>query len=59
MTAAQEQLLIAYMPYKTHVHQVWSDMTQPWVLGFNRNIFRREFWRYVDVDPAEKARRTK
>ena len=45
-----QRLMIAYMPYKVHVHQVWSDMTQPWVIGFNRNIFLRDFWKYVDID---------
>jgi hypothetical protein len=27
-------------------------MAQPWVLGYNRNVFVRDFWKYVDIDNA-------
>jgi ABC-type transport system substrate-binding protein len=56
MTEAKK-LMIAYMPYKTHVHRIWTDLAQPWVLGYHRNIAVREFWKYVDVDPALQAGR--
>ncbi len=49
MTEAQK-LMVAYMPYKIEVHRVYTDLTQPWVIGFNRNIFLRDFWKYVDID---------
>jgi ABC-type transport system substrate-binding protein len=55
--ARMKEILIAYMPYKAHVHRIWTDLAQPWVVGFHRNVFLREFWRYVDIDPAEKTRR--
>jgi ABC-type transport system substrate-binding protein len=58
MTRAKE-LLIAYMPYKVHVHRVWTDLAHPWVIGFHRNVFLREFWKFVDIDNDEKARRTR
>ena len=54
-----KEIMVAYMPYKAHVHRIWTDLAHPWVVGYHRNVFMREFWRYVDVDPAEKARRTK
>jgi hypothetical protein len=38
------------MPYKLEVHRVYTDLTQPWVIGFNRNIFLRDYWKYVDID---------
>jgi ABC-type transport system substrate-binding protein len=50
--------LVAYMPYKIHVHRYFSDLTQPWVLAYNRNMAVRAFWQYVDIDEAELARRT-
>jgi len=50
------RLMVAYMPYKVHVHRVWTDLAHPWVQGYHRNIFVREFWKYVDVDPAARAR---
>jgi len=51
MTEAQ-RLLIAYAPYKFHVHRVWTDMAQPWIKGYSRNLFVRDFWKYVDIDTA-------
>jgi ABC-type transport system substrate-binding protein len=56
MTEAKK-LMIAYMPYKVHVHRIWTDLAQPWVVGYHRNVFIRDFWRYVDIDTAELARR--
>ena len=52
-----KKLMIAYMPYKVHVHRIWTDLNQPWVSGYHRNIYVREFWKYVDIDAAELARR--
>ena len=52
-----EQLMIAYMPYKIHVHLIFTDLAQPWVVGFHRNVFLRDFWKYVDIDREEFARR--
>ncbi|MDP1899832.1 MAG: ABC transporter substrate-binding protein [Rubrivivax sp.] len=51
------RLLVAYMPYKVHVHRIFTDLTQPWVLGYHRNIFVREFWKYVDIDLAPRRAR--
>jgi ABC-type transport system substrate-binding protein len=56
MTEAKK-LMIAYMPYKIHAHRIWTDLAHPWVKGYHRNIFVREFWKYVDVDMAERERR--
>ena len=46
---------VAYMPYKINAHRFASDLTQPWVIGYRRHPFMREFWRYVDVDPGPQA----
>jgi ABC-type transport system substrate-binding protein len=54
-----KEIMVAYMPYKAHVHRIWTDLAQPWVLGYHRNVFLREYWRYVDIDLAEKARRAR
>ena len=51
MTEAQK-LMVAYMPYKVHVHRIFTDLAHPWVTGYSRNIFVRDFWRYVDIDTA-------
>jgi ABC-type transport system substrate-binding protein len=54
-----KKIMIAYMPYKVHAHRIFTDIAQPWVIGYSRNIFMREFWKYVDVDAAERERRLK
>ena len=56
MTGAKK-LMIAYMPYKIHVHRVFTDLAHPWVIGYHRNVFMREFWKYVDIDLDERRRR--
>ncbi len=48
------KLAVAYMPYKAHGHRIWTDMSHRWVIGAERNIFRRDFWQYVDIDNAIK-----
>ncbi len=47
-----QRLMVAYMPYKVHVHRIYTDMAQAWVMGYNRNLFVRNFWQYVDIDLA-------
>ncbi|OYV02286.1 MAG: bicyclomycin resistance protein [Burkholderiales bacterium PBB5] len=48
--AEAKRLLVAYMPYKVHVHRIWTDLSQPWLVGYHRNLFMRDFWQYVDID---------
>jgi ABC-type transport system substrate-binding protein len=48
--AEAARLMVAYMPYKIHVHRIFTDITQPWVVGYHRNLFVRDFWKYVDID---------
>jgi len=51
------RLMVAYMPYKVHAHRIFTDLAHPWVIGLQRNVFVRDFWKYVDVDLAEQQRR--
>ena len=44
------KLMVAYMPYKVHVHRIGTDITQPWVVAYHRNPFVRDFWKYIDID---------
>jgi ABC-type transport system substrate-binding protein len=55
---AAKKTMVAWMPYKIHVHRIWTDLNQPWVLGYNRNIFVRDFYKYIDIDGASQARHT-
>jgi ABC-type transport system substrate-binding protein len=51
------RLLAAWMPYKLHVHRIQSDLTQPWLIGFDRNSFTTRLWDTLDIDPATRAGR--
>jgi ABC-type transport system substrate-binding protein len=42
----------AYTPYKLHGHRIRTDLTQPWVIGYRRHPFMRDFFKYIDIDPA-------
>ncbi len=53
---AAKKLMVVYMPYKVHAHRIWTDLWHPWVKGYDRNIYVREFWKYIDVDAAEQQR---
>jgi ABC-type transport system substrate-binding protein len=53
-----KKLMVAYMPYKLHVHRIFTDLAQPWVVGYQRNVFVRQFFKYVDIDTAELQKRT-
>jgi ABC-type transport system substrate-binding protein len=53
-----KKLMVAYMPYKLHVHRVFTDLAQPWVVGYQRNVFVRQFFKYVEIDTAELQKRT-
>ncbi len=55
MTEAQ-RLLVAYMPFKAEVHRIYTDMAQPWVIGYDRNIYMRDFWAFVDIDVEQQTR---
>ena len=50
--AAAARMLVAYMPCKPRLHTVTTALVQPWVVGYRRNLFVREFWKYVDIDLA-------
>ena len=43
-----KNLLVAYMPYKVHLHNVTLDLVQPWTEGYWRHPFMRDTWRFVD-----------
>ena len=51
------RLMVAYMPYKIHVHRFVTDLSHPWVIGHQRNNFVRHFFKYVDIDTGELQRR--
>ncbi len=50
------RILVAYMPIKVRVHRIGTDLMQPWLAGYARHPFAREFWSYVDIDTAKLPR---
>jgi ABC-type transport system substrate-binding protein len=50
------KLVTAWMPYKMHVHRVYTDLTQPWVTGWRSAPFRNESWQFAEVDGAMRER---
>ena len=44
------------MPYKLHVHRLYTDLAQPWVVGYQRNVFLRGWWRFIDIDTGVQQR---
>jgi ABC-type transport system substrate-binding protein len=49
-----QKILVAYMPYKLKVHRILTDMWQPWIMGYKRHPFRRDFWQFIDVDAGKQ-----
>ena len=45
-----QRLMVAYMPVKGRVHRISTDLAHPWVIGYHRNPFVREAWRWIDID---------
>jgi ABC-type transport system substrate-binding protein len=50
-----KKLFVAYAPYKFVGHRIETSVMHPWVIGFRRHPFMRDFWKYVDIDPARQA----
>lgn len=44
------RMMLAYMPYLAHWHALRTDLSQPRVQGHRRHPFRRDVWRFVDLD---------
>jgi ABC-type transport system substrate-binding protein len=53
---AAKKLFVAYAPYKFVGHRIESSVYHPWVVGFRRHPFMRDFWKYVDIDGEELAK---
>jgi ABC-type transport system substrate-binding protein len=55
LIARMKRLSVAYAPYKVTGHRVATDLLHAPVIGYRRHPFLRDFFRYVDVDPAVQA----
>jgi ABC-type transport system substrate-binding protein len=50
------RIVAAYAPWLPMVHKRRNQLVQPWVLGWRKNFFLHEGYRYVDIDLARRAR---
>ena len=50
------EMIVAYMPYRIHVHRIYNDFSRPWVAGYRQPFFRNQSWHYVEVDGAMRAK---
>jgi ABC-type transport system substrate-binding protein len=51
-----KRLAVAYMPEKTTVHRMFTDLTQPWLHGYRRPLFWSDWYQMVDVDDTAAPR---
>ena len=51
-----KRLSTVYAPYKQHVHRIYTDMAQPWLLGYRRALFGNRWWHMVDIDATRQPR---
>ena len=52
-------LVTAYMPYKMHVHRLYTDLNHPWLTGYRQGAFRNECWQFIEIDVAMRDRMTR
>jgi len=43
-------IITAYAPQKYIVHRIVTDLMHPWLVGYRRPLYGRQFWHYVDID---------
>jgi ABC-type transport system substrate-binding protein len=51
-----KRLAVSYMPAKAHVHRIYTDLAQPWLIGYRRALFWQDWWQYVDIDESKKSK---
>ncbi len=49
------RIMVAYMPYKFHVHRIHTDLAQPWLQGYRRAPYWLTWWQFVDIDHDAQA----
>jgi ABC-type transport system substrate-binding protein len=52
------KIMLAYKPYKYHVHRIHTDLAHAWLHGYRRPPYWNTWWQYVDIDAAAQARAT-
>ena len=50
------RIIAAYAPWLPMVHRKRNQLLQPWVIGWRKNYFLHDAYRYVDIDLERRAR---
>ncbi|MDQ6638044.1 MAG: ABC transporter substrate-binding protein [Pseudomonadota bacterium] len=50
------EIVVAYMPYRIHVHRIYNDFAWPWITGYRQPFFRQQSWHYIEVDGERRAK---
>ena len=50
------EIVVAYLPYRIHVHRIYNDFSRPWITGYRQPFFRNQVWHYIEVDGARRAK---
>lgn len=51
-----KRLFVAWMPYKIHGHRFSNDVSHPWLIGYRRHPFARDFFKWIDIDTDMRER---
>jgi len=38
------------------VHRIYTDLMQPWTLGYSRHPVMRAWWKFIDIDQVKYAK---
>ena len=53
--AQAKRLMVAWAPYRAHVHPYADVVAQPWLVGYRRPVFWYDWWHQVDILPHTDA----
>jgi ABC-type transport system substrate-binding protein len=52
------RLFVVYLPYKVHGHRFVNDVMHPWLVGYRRHPYGRDFFKHIDIDPVKLVQRS-
>jgi ABC-type transport system substrate-binding protein len=50
------RIFLVYAPWRLGVHRIYTDLMQPWTLGYSRHPVMRGWWKYIDIDTVKYAK---
>ena len=53
------RIFLVYTPWRLGVHRIYTDLSHPWTMGYQRHPVMRGLWKYIDIDDAEVAAGTR